>query len=360
GSLGKAIDMEAAFRIPAVIWGLAGLFLVLGAGMLGFFELQPPAWMERMRGGAARKGGTVVGTFLLGCLAALIASPCTGPFVVAMLTFVATTGSVAIGFLIFFALGLGMGAVFFAAGSLNLLARPGPWMVWVRNAFGIVLVGLALYYVANSELLLPPALFVVGFVLALLGWWGVTRHLARREGERPRVALTRGAIVAVLIAATTGLVAGITRPVPDLGWTRLKDIPHLRAKVAEARAKGQPVLVDVWATWCFYCKEFDKVMEGDRDLRARVRKMMRLKIDVTGEDKHEDLRRALGIPLEGQPRMVLIDAQGRIRRAADVERWFGKAGEDPAEDLRKRFDLVFKDPPKKSEAKAGGASGAGS
>ena len=57
-----------------------------------------------------------------------------------------------LGFLLFSTLGLGMGAVFFAAGSLNLLARPGPWMVWVRYAFGVILFGVALYSANSGQL----------------------------------------------------------------------------------------------------------------------------------------------------------------------------------------------------------------
>ncbi len=71
GALGEAIDITAAFRMPAVIWGIVALFLILAAGMIGIYELQPPAWMERMRGGAQQKSGTIIGSFLLGILAAL-------------------------------------------------------------------------------------------------------------------------------------------------------------------------------------------------------------------------------------------------------------------------------------------------
>jgi thiol:disulfide interchange protein DsbD len=75
-----------------------------------------------------------------------------------MLLFAAQSGSLLLGFLMFFSLGLGMGAVLFAAGSVNLLMRPGPWMVWVRNGFGVVLVGGGLYYLADAGRLTPPYL----------------------------------------------------------------------------------------------------------------------------------------------------------------------------------------------------------
>jgi len=68
GFLGEAINLAAAFENPAVIWTIALIFIAMAAGMMGFFELQPPAWMERMRGGAQKRSGTIVGSFLLGIL----------------------------------------------------------------------------------------------------------------------------------------------------------------------------------------------------------------------------------------------------------------------------------------------------
>lgn len=340
GSLGKAIDVEAAFRIPVVVYALAAFFIVLAAGMLGIFEMQPPAWMEKIRGGAAQKSGTLLGSFLLGCVAALIASPCTGPFVVGLLTFVATTGNPALGFLLFFTLGLGMGAVFFAAGSLNLLAKPGPWMVWVRYVFGILLFGVALYFLGAYAGLTSIPLFAVGFALAFLTWWLVVRHLVKHEGERPGVAQKRGAGVAVAIALVTGVVAHLTYvPASTLDWIKLKDVDHLEQEVARATSEGRPVLVDVWATWCHYCKEYDKVMERDDELRTALSEFVLLKVDET-DDSRPDLRTAVGLPLKGQPVMAFLDREGRIHRAADVERWYGKKGEDPAVELKRRIEHV--------------------
>ncbi|MHC5010929.1 MAG: protein-disulfide reductase DsbD family protein [Planctomycetota bacterium] len=338
-AFGKAVDVEAAFRNPAVLWSFAGVFLLLAIGMLGIIEMQPPAWMEKMRGGAQRRSGTIIGSFLLGAMAAVIASPCTGPVIVGMLAFTTQAGSVGLGFMLFFTLGLGLGAVFFAAGSLNLLMRPGPWMVYVRYFFGVVLVGVALYYVADPGLIGPIALFTIGFVIAAVTGFAVARHLVNKEGEVPATARFRGFWVAIALVLTTGLVAMLTRQGlaggPD-GWIKVRDVAHLQEEVARAKAEGRPVVVDVWAIWCKYCKEYDKVIERDPYLREAFDQMVRLKIDVE-KDAREDLRAALGLPA-GQPKMVFFDEQGRIRRAADIQQWYGG---DSGSELRRRVDLVF-------------------
>ncbi len=346
GSLGEAINVEAAFQNKYVVWGISIFFLVMGAGMLGIFELQPPKWMEGMRGGAAKKSGTVIGSFLLGALAAVIASPCTGPFVVALLTFVATTGSSMIGFLLFFALGLGMGAVFFAAGSLNLLARPGPWMVWVRYIFGVLLFAVALHYLAGGGLLSTPALLIFGFLIALITLVAVRHHLVKKEFEKKEVASKRSVILAGVLVAVTVLMALYHRPGAEssVDWTKIKSLAHLQKEVEGAKAAGKPLVVDIWATWCTYCKEYDKDIEGDAFLREKFGKeVVALKLDLTEDHPDEQpIRRALGLPSEGQPRMVFFDREGRIRRGADVVRYYNKGDEDPAEELRKRVQLVLK------------------
>jgi thiol:disulfide interchange protein len=348
GFLGEAINLEAAFQNPVVIWCIAGIFMVMAAGMMGIFELQPPAWMERMRGGAQKKSGTVLGSFLLGLLAALIASPCTGPFVVGLITFVATTQDPLLGFAWLFTLGLGMGAVFFAAGSLNLLARPGPWMVWVRYGFGIILFGVALYLVAKGGLLdLDPAVtgdhwiavLAVGVIVGVIAWWAMARHLVRKEGESKEVARRRGAILSLCIIGVAILVAWFSVP-PEAGpmWIKVKDVAHMRQEVERAKEEGRPVVVDVWATYCTNCIKFDHVIADDPYLRKAFDDMVRLKIDET-DGMRVDLRRAVGLPDGAKPRMAFFDEQGRIRRAADVMHWYK---DQSGAELRRRVDFLFK------------------
>lgn len=341
--------MSAAFQLPGVIWGIGGLFLVLAFGMLGVVELQPPQWMTKLQGGAQQRGGSLLGAALLGCVMAFVASPCTGPFIVAMSVVLATTESVALGFSMFFAMGLGMGAVLFAFGALNFALRPGPWMVWVRYAFGMLLFGGALYYVANAELLQPPLLYVVIVVTSLLAGFLVQRHLVKAEGEEPRIAWGRGARVIAMFVVAGVLVSWLTAPPalpedvePELvAFQKLDDVAHLEAVVAENVAANRATVVDVWGTWCTYCKVWEEFLKADPRLRHEFSKVARLKIDVS-TDNQPELRDALGIPRESQPYFVFIDARGRIRRAADVDRWYDK--EDTSrEAMLERLRLVLGD-----------------
>ncbi len=325
-------SLSAAFKSPVALWCISGIFVVLAFGMFGVYEMQPPAALQRLMGGA--KGGSVVGSFLFGALSAVIASPCTGPVIAGMLIFAAQSGNVLLGFLMFFSLGLGMGAVFFAAGSVNLLMKPGPWMVWVRYGFGVVLVGGGLYYLASAGKLPSPWLFAAGFLIAVVAAVGIAWHLKHKEGEELPRAAGRGALVALLLVFATGAVAFLTRTpsaptLPagavasagtDLSWTPVTGREELVSEVARARREGKAVVVDVWAKWCTYCKRYDRVIEESPALRAAFGAMHRLRIHVDDDDQVA-LREGLDIPRDTQPFLVFLDKEGRIQRALDVDRW---------------------------------------
>jgi thiol:disulfide interchange protein len=327
-------SFTAAFQHPVALYVIAGIFFLLSLGMFGIYELQPPAWLQRLQGGA--KGGSVLGSFAFGALAAVIASPCVGPAIVGMLVFVASEGNHVLGFLMFFTLGLGMSSVFFAAGSFNLLMRPGPWMVWIRWSFGVVMIAAAFYYLASAEKLTPPLLYVVGAVVAAAVAAGTWRHLAHREMDDKAVgkSLALGAVL-VLAVVAVGL---ITRTSGSY-WTDVRDRDHFVASVEQAQKDGKVTVVDVWAPWCFYCRRYDDVIEENPGLHAAFGRMNRLRINVDKNDRL-DLRDGVGIPANTQPFILFIDEKGVIQRDHDVDRWWKGESATKIEERLKALGVV--------------------
>jgi thiol:disulfide interchange protein DsbD len=94
----------------------------------------------------------------MGAASGLVAAPCSAPVMVAVLTWVATTKSAGLGFLYLFAFSLGMTALLVvlgvSAGTLARLPRAGRWMVWVKRAFAIVMLGVAEWYLVKMGQLL--------------------------------------------------------------------------------------------------------------------------------------------------------------------------------------------------------------
>ena len=70
-----------------------------------------------------------------------------------MLTWVSTTQSALLGFIYLFAFSLGMCTLLVAvgafAGAAARLPRAGIWMVWVKRAFALVMLGVAEYYLVK-------------------------------------------------------------------------------------------------------------------------------------------------------------------------------------------------------------------
>src|SRR4029077_5695811 len=110
-----------------------------------------------------------LGAFFMGLTMGVVAAPCIGPAVLALLLFVGAQQSAALGFRLFVLLWLGLGAPYLAlaalAGRLRVLPRAGAWLEWGEGVFGFLLLRLLPYFVSP---LLPDAWVRVTTVLLLV------------------------------------------------------------------------------------------------------------------------------------------------------------------------------------------------
>lgn len=133
---------------PWVRFAVGNLLLVFGLGMLDVFPVSAPhrllAWAGRLG------GGSYPAALLLGATSGIVAAPCGAPAFAAVLTWVAATRSGPLGFVYLFVFSLGMTALLVGvglfSGTLAALPRAGRWMVWIKRAAGVVLLGMAEYY----------------------------------------------------------------------------------------------------------------------------------------------------------------------------------------------------------------------
>jgi thiol:disulfide interchange protein DsbD len=91
-------------------------------------------------------------------MSGLVAAPCGAPVFAAVLTWVTTTRSGAMGFAYLFVFSLGMCALLVAvglsSGVVARLPRAGAWMIWVKRLFAFVMLGVAEYYLVKMGQLL--------------------------------------------------------------------------------------------------------------------------------------------------------------------------------------------------------------
>jgi thiol:disulfide interchange protein DsbD len=136
---------------------MANLLILFALALLDVIPIRVPQWALRRASEAGAKGG-VPGAFAMGAASGVVAAPCGAPMMAAVLTWVATTRSATLGFVYLFVFSLGMCAVLvgagLSAGFLARLPRAGVWMLWVKRALAVILLGAAEYYLINMGKLL--------------------------------------------------------------------------------------------------------------------------------------------------------------------------------------------------------------
>lgn len=284
---GARLGWGFQLQSPAVVAGLCLLFLVMGAALLGAFELG--AGLTRL-GGLTAGGGGLWGSFASGGLAVVVATPCTAPFMGAALGAAAAMPP-ASALLVFTALGAGLALPYPALaarpGLLALLPRPGAWMETLKEALAFPLLATAAWLASLlAKRAGAPWLGTAAWLACLAGfaWWAWAR------GGRA------GRAAAVLAALAAGAVS---RPGPaPLPWR-----PFTPAALEAALASGRGAFVDFTADWCVSCQVNERVALAHPEGRAALTAsgLTLLKADWTERDPAvtaalESLGRA-GVPV---------------------------------------------------------------
>ena len=350
---------QAFFQQPWIICVFAALFIALAFAMFGTYTLQLPSALQTRLTNASnqQKSGTYVGTFIMGALSALVVTACVAPALIAALSVISQTGQIARGAGALYATGLGMGVPLLLVGASagSLLPRVGPWMDTVKSLFGVLFLGVAIYFV---QPLLPPSLsMLLWSVLAVVGGYWVFSLKARDGGPAPAAVRAPGLIAVVYgILLLIGVASGGTDPLQPLGSLRaaaagnsagekkaaepalafetIKSVADLQARVAAASAAGKTVMLDFYADWCVSCKEMEKYTFTDSGVQGALGNTILLRADVT---KNDDLDQALlqHLGILGPPTIAFYDTAGTEQRPYRVVGYM-KAGDFTAV-LRKAF-----------------------
>ena len=326
--LGK--NLQAAFQHPAVIIGFSLLFVVFAAAMLGAFELQMPAALQTRLVAVSNRqqSGTFAGVAVMGVLSALIVGPCVAAPLAGALAYIGQSGDPVRGGLALFVLSLGMGAPLLAFGTSagKLVPRAGRWMDAVKKAFGILLLGVAVWLMAR---ILPPVVSLLAWG-ALVAYAGVLLFGGRRAPGlvgRLAGAFSVGAFVYAALTVV-GAAAGGTDPLRPLAGTpiggertaelefrTIKSVDDLDREIAQAA--GRLVMLDFYADWCVSCKEMEKYTFTDAGVQDALRGAVLLRADVTANDEVDQaLLARFGI--YGPPTIAFFGPTGAEEKAYRV------------------------------------------
>lgn len=324
-----------------VVLGLAVFMVVLATSMFGAFELAVPSGLATKLGTVG--GGGLVGAFLMGSVAGLLAAPCTGPVLTGVLTWVSQTRDPVLGGLLLFVYALGIGVPFFLIGVFTVrMPKSGVWMEWVKSVFGIALLALAVGYLRDGFSGFGAAvtdatasLGRVGAVslaaaLAFIGVAAGAIHLSFKEG---RQWLPKGVGVAALLVAFLVRMAAPTESATQPGGTpgshgdfhwaltfkaeQAKSAEPFEAVLAEAKKSCRPVMIDFFADWCAACKELDTHTYVANDVKTEAERFISVKVDGTEDHAVLDtLYERFGI--QGLPTVAFVDGRGEVLKAPRV------------------------------------------
>jgi suppressor for copper-sensitivity B len=267
---GLAIGWGIQFQQPLFLAFMIVLLAGFAANLFGWLEIPLPGVLARLgtvgptsTGLKQDVGGgrDLFGHFLTGGFAALLATPCSAPFLGTALGFALARGPLEI-VSIFLALGTGLALPYLLVAArpsmVRRLPRPGAWMDKLRVILGLALVVTAiwLFTVVLTQIGIEAVAAMAGLLVAAAGLLAATR--AKRS--RPALAVA-GILSAIALFVGGGGIGPVANNHGDGGIVQashsegdVRWIAFDAADLTRLVSAGEVVFVDVTADWCLTCK----------------------------------------------------------------------------------------------------------
>ncbi|WKD26563.1 protein-disulfide reductase DsbD [Halomonas sp. KG2] len=333
GLFGAGLNLQAHLQSAPVLVTFAVLFTLFALAMFGAFDLRvSPRLAAKIDGWQARaQQSGPAGLALAGALSVLVVSPCVTAPLAGALVFISSTGNAAMGGAVLFALGLGMGVPLLLVGTFGatLLPRSGAWMNGVKIAFGLLLLGVAIWMV---ERLVPPSMALLLWAALAIGSALMLGALNMNQPQGwPKARQTLGLMllawgIALVIGAAQGgsnplrpLTASSSStdsgtPQATLAFQQVDELSALETALSEAASAQQPAFVNFTADWCISCKLMERDVFPDSNVIAALNDFRLIEVDVTKTDaqSRELLNR---FNLFGPPSLLFFSQGEEVRDA---------------------------------------------
>jgi thiol:disulfide interchange protein DsbD len=293
----------AALQSPIVLIVVAAILVALALSMFGVWEIRLPTFLMRA-GGGARQGS--LGALVMGLTVGIVAAPCIGAVVAALLIYVAEMGDLFLGFWLFFVLSCGLGLPFMVlaifSSSISSLPKSGEWMSWVKRLFGIVLVIMAVYFLRT---VLPPELVQYMLPLCIVVGAIYLGFIDRTQtSSKAFYWIKKGVGLVGIVVVLWMLMA--KKEVPGIAWADYSD-----ATYSEAVSEGTPVIIDFTADWCIPCHELERYTFTDPRVLARTSDFAFFQVDLTrsGDSAAQATKERFGVV--GVPTLIFVGPSGQ-------------------------------------------------
>lgn len=335
----------ASLGNPWVLGGICLLLLAMALSMYGVFEIQVPAFVRQFIG-KKKSNASLGGAYLTGLFAGIVASPCVGPVLVGILTYVSVSKDIFLGFSLLFVYALGLGLIFLLLGAYSELAkklpRSGPWMELFKFSLGSFMLAAFYYY---FDLLVEDRWFDVA-----LGAGLVTLGSAYGAFSRPQSVLNqirKGMMQATLFIGMAYLAMGILNLRPYIatqitGQSSINKTSNIQWMAYSAEAFTQaleiqkPIVIDFWADWCAACHELEEKTFTDSIVQSMASNFTFIKFDATKDSEQlKELKQKYNI--KGLPTLLFFNNKGQLISELTLTQF-----EEPREFTRRLETLLKK------------------
>ncbi|MDD5323291.1 MAG: protein-disulfide reductase DsbD [Methylococcales bacterium] len=323
-------NLQTTFQQPWIIGLFSAIFVLLSLSMFGFYNLELPNSIKtRLHNSSVRhQDGSLWGAAIMGALSSLIVGPCVAAPLAGALIYIGQTGDAALGGSALFTMGLGMGVplLLLGASAGKLLPKAGNWLNSTKAVFGVIMLAVAVWMLSR---ILPPAitllLWAMLLILPAIYLNAIDPLPANSTGWRK---LWKGVGLMMLaygLLLLIGFSMGNGNPLKPLQgfaldnaqakeqglvFTKVSSLAELEARIAQAQANQQIVMLDFYADWCISCKEMEAYTFTDPKVKKALANFVLLQADVT-KNSEEDKALLAKFKLIGPPAILFFNSDNQ-------------------------------------------------
>lgn len=300
---------------PFVIVPMVTVLLYLTGAMIGFYDMYVPRFFNQNNTGT---GGSLLAAFSFGAASGTVASPCLSPGLVLLLSIVSTTGNPITGFVLLFAFGIGLSIPLLIigtfSGSMHVLPRAGMWMVYVKQLFGIAMIGICLYLL--KPLIHPEHLSALGAIFYCITGMALLIKQYNTYKKISVDAQTGIGILCIIIGGFLLLFPLFKSPEHKEG-IRIAWCTQYAEAEKQALAEKKNILIEVNAPYCTICSAIEGKFFCEEAVCSALGTCIPLQINGADNsvEVHEELKKKYKIV--GAPTLLLVNPE----TGEELARW---------------------------------------
>ncbi|MDD5579236.1 MAG: protein-disulfide reductase DsbD [Methylobacter sp.] len=330
-------NLQTTFQQPWIIGLFSSVFVLLSLSMFGFYHLELPKSLQaKLHNSSERhRDGSLWGAAIMGALSSLIVGPCVAAPLAGALIYIGQTGDAVLGGSALFMMGLGMGVplLLLGASAGNLLPKAGNWLNSIKAVFGVIMLAVAVWMLSR---ILPSAItMMLWAMLLILPAIYLSAIDPLHENSSGWRKLWKGVGVMMLgygLLLLIGFSMGNSNPLKPLQglslintqaaekgitFERVTSLSELEARIQQATANNQRVMLDFYADWCISCKEMENYTFTNPKVKQALEGFVLLQADVT-QNSEDDKALLAKFGLIGPPGVLFFGADNQENQSLRV------------------------------------------